>query len=68
MTEIIKKPEETSIDESSELLYGFNSHPQLHNWSSVPQQNTISLKGTNMNPRKKIYMQLKKLLKEPLRD
>jgi hypothetical protein len=32
--------------------YGFNSHPQLHNSTLVPQPISISLKGTNTNPKK----------------
>ena len=51
------------------VIYGFNSHPQLHSSSSVPQI-SISLKGTNTNPKRidiygidKIFEQALKRLK-----
>ena len=34
------------------VIYGFNSHPQLQTWSSVPKQNIISLKGIATNPKR----------------
>ena len=52
------------------VIYGFNSHPQLHSSSLAPSQVSISLMGTITNPKRidiygidKIFEQALKRLK-----
>ncbi len=48
-------------------LYGFNSHPQLHSSTLVPQPISISLKGTSTNPKRIDIYGIKKIYETTLK-